>query len=253
MRLALVDISNSYTKMALAVDGKLGAKKRIATGKLTASELQRVTKTWRFDFAVVSCVAPDALSATTDLWGDLVHVLTHRSRLSVDIDFPQPGKIGADRLANAVGVRARYGIPAVVVDFGTAVTFDVVNAEGCYVGGVIAPGLEVMASYLYERTALLPKLSFAEPKSFIGKNTMEAMRIGSVAGYRGMIREILRLIRSELSPSERRRLKVVATGGYSELIAAQLPEIQQLDSDLTLHGLWEVGVLNCGLEQKLGG
>ena len=96
----------------------------------------------------------------------------------MEIDYPTPKSIGADRLANAAAVARLYGYPAIVVDFGTAVTFDIVSSAGAYIGGVIAPGLEAMTSFLYQRTALLPKLNLREPKSAVGKTTREAMLVG---------------------------------------------------------------------------
>src|SRR5205085_7876210 len=134
--------------------------------------------------------------------------------------------IGADRLANAVAVKALYGAPALVVDFGTAVTFDVVNKEGNYVGGIIAPGLSAMTDYLHEKTALLPKIKIREPGVVIGKNTEEAMLIGAVHGYRGLIRGLIAELKTELRA---RRLPVVATGGYAPLIANKMPEITAVE------------------------
>src|SRR3989442_15504375 len=119
--------------------------------------------------------------------------------------------MGGDRPANAAAVAQLYGYPAIVVDFGTAVTFDVVSAGGDYVGGVIAPGLEAMTSFLYNQTALLPKLSLREPVSAIGKTTRDAMMSGAVFGYRGLVREILVRVSFENFPGAKAR--VVATGG----------------------------------------
>jgi type III pantothenate kinase len=128
-----------------------------------------------------------------------------------------------------------YGSPAIVVDFGTAVTFDVVSAASDYVGGVIAPGLEVMTNYLYQRTALLPKLTLREPPRAIGKTTRDAMMSGAVFGYRGLVREILRHLTAENFPKKKPHL--VATGGYARLIARKLPEIEAVHPNLTLEGL----------------
>ncbi len=127
----------------------------------------------------------------------------------VGIDYPQPNTIGPDRLANAVAARHRFGAPVVVVDFGTAVTFDVVDRAGNYVGGIIAPGLAAMTDYLHEKTALLPRISIREVKSPIGKSTEQAMLVGAVHGYRGLIRELIMELKRELKV---RRLPVVATG-----------------------------------------
>ena len=121
-----------------------------------------------------------------------------------------------------------------VVDFGTAVTLDVVNGAGDYVGGAIAPGLSSMTEYLHEKTALLPRIQIREVKSPIGRSTEQAMRVGAVHGYRGLIRALLIELKRELAV---RRLPVVATGGYARLIAAKLPEISAVAPDLTLEGL----------------
>jgi type III pantothenate kinase len=159
--------------------------------------------------------------------------------LGIGVDYPKPKTIGPDRLANAVAARRRFGAPVVVVDFGTAVTFDVVNRAGDYIGGIIAPGLAAMTDYLHEKTALLPRITIHEPKRVIGKSTEEAMLIGAVHGYRGLVRELIKELKRELSVN---RLPVVATGGYGELIAAGLREIKAVDPLLTLEGLrifWE--------------
>ena len=150
------------------------------------------------------------------------------------IDYPKPNSIGPDRLANSVAAKFRFGAPVVVVDFGTAVTFDVVDARGNYVGGIIAPGLAAMTDYLHEKTALLPKIKIREIKSAIGKSTAEAMLVGAVHGYRGLMRELIGELKRELRV---KKLPVVATGGYAKLIAAKLPEISAVDPDLTLEGL----------------
>jgi type III pantothenate kinase len=163
-----------------------------------------------------------------------VFELTCRNVAGVEIDYPRPETIGPDRLANAVAARRRFGAPVVVLDFGTAVTFDVVDARGCYIGGIIAPGLSAMTDYLHERTALLPRIRIREVRRAIGRSTEEAMVIGAVHGYRGLVRELLAELQRELG---RRRLPVVATGGYADLIARELPEITVVDPALTLEGL----------------
>jgi type III pantothenate kinase len=139
-----------------------------------------------------------------------------------------------------VAARAHHGTPAVVVDFGTAVTFDVVDRRGNYIGGVIAPGLAAMTDYLHEKTALLPRIRIREIKTVVGRNTEAAMLIGAVHGYRGLVRELVRELKRELRCP---RLPVIATGGYAKLMAARLPEITAVEEGLTLEGLrlvWEL-------------
>jgi len=130
-----------------------------------------------------------------------------------------------------------------VVDFGTAVTFDIVSDRGTYIGGVIAPGLEAMINFLYQRTALLPKLSLKEPRRTVGRSTIQAMLSGAVFGYRGLVREILARIRAEQFPGK--KVHIVATGGYAQLIARELPEIDAVHPHLTLEGLRVITNLNC--------
>ena len=146
---------------------------------------------------------------------------------------------GADRLANAIAAQARFGGPVVVVDFGTAVTFDVVDANQNYTGGIIAPGLAAMTDYLHEKTALLPRIKIAEPKSIVGKNTEQAMLSGAVLGYRGLITELLAHLKKELST---RRLPVVATGGYAALMAEKMPAIRAVAPRRAVEGLRLVGL-----------
>src|ERR1017187_9315702 len=163
--------------------------------------------------------------------------------LGVGVRYPNKKQIGADRLANAVAVAKLYGTPAIVVDFGTAVTFDIVNSSGEYVGGVIAPGLASVTDYLYQRTALLPRIKLAEPASVIGKSTVAAMRIGAVIGYRGLVKEILHVLKRERGME---KAVIVATGGYGGLIAQKIPEIEHGNPLLALEGLWFIYLRNRG-------
>ncbi len=240
----LIDISNSYTKFVRASSQSLrGRVSRLPTRELTANDFSRAIRGWRFDTVVISSVVPEAEKALLRVLKDArVLRVCPKLNLGVGIDYPHPNTIGPDRLANAASAVAIYGAPVVVVDFGTAVTFDIISPENKYVGGVIAPGLEVMTDYLYQRTALLPKIDLLEPVSAIGKSTRDAMMAGAVFGYRGLVKQILAEIRRELSSLK--KVKVVATGGYAELIAAKLPEIQFVHRNLTLEGLRTIGLLN---------
>lgn len=239
--LLLVDISNSYVKFAPADgDAPLGQVARLSTAELVAGHASELIKALAGRRVAASSVVP---AATAEL-----RALCHAADVSLDlldassvggalaIDYPEPATIGADRLANALGVVHLYGAPAVVIDFGTAVTFDIVNGRGAYVGGIIAPGLAAMTDYLHERTALLPRIEVLEPDGFIGKSTVEAMRIGAVHGYRGLIRELLGGLRREMTVGGR-PLHVVATGGYAGIIASHLDEIDEVHPALTLEGL----------------
>jgi type III pantothenate kinase len=239
----LIDISNSFTKLAFASKKRVDRPQRITTAKLTSGFLRAFIRNRKIDMFVVSSVVPKKDREVRRAAGKTrVLRLNSQVNLGVGIDYPDPKTIGADRLANAAAVTALYGWPAIVVDFGTAVTFDIISAKKNYIGGVIAPGLEAMTNFLYQRTALLPKLSLSEPRSAVGRSTIGAMRAGAIFGYRGLVREILARIRSERFP--RSAVKVVATGGYAQLIAARLPEVAAVHPNLTLEGLRIVANLN---------
>jgi type III pantothenate kinase len=241
----LVDISNSYTKLAFATRQRLAKPIRHPTNALTVAILRRILCDRRVEAIIVSSVVPRKNKVVAAAAGSSrLLFLNPQLDLGVGIDYPAPRSIGADRLANAAAVAQLYGYPAIVVDFGTAVTFDVVSARGDYVGGVIAPGLEAMTSFLYDRTALLPKLNLREPVRAIGKTTRDAMLSGAVFGYRGLVREIL--IRVSLENFPRGKPRVVATGGYAQLIARKLPEIEAVHPNLTLEGLRIIANRNVG-------
>jgi type III pantothenate kinase len=240
----LIDLSNSYAKLAFASKERISTPARIATAELSSSVVAGFLTRRSIRKVVVSSVVPaknSAISKAVDTEAQVLW-LDWKLKLGVVIDYPNPQSIGADRLSNAAAVAELYGCPSIVVDFGTAVTFDVISERRTYIGGVIAPGLEAMTNFLYDRTALLPRLSFKEPRRAVGRSTIEAMRSGAVIGYRGLVREILRQIKAQEFP--RKKVIVVATGGYARLIGGELPEISVIRSHLTLEGLRIVGNLN---------
>ncbi len=239
----LIDNSNSFTKFALSTRDDLLSTRKLLTREITAATLAQTLRGWAFPAAVLSSVVPEKGELIAQFLAPIPTLrVGAKIQLGVGIDYPKPRSIGADRLANAAAAASFFGAPVVVVDFGTAVSFDIISRERKYVGGVIAPGLEAMTDYLHQRTALLPKISLLEPPAAIGKSTRAAMLSGAVHGYRGLVRQILVEIARELGV--RKNLRVVATGGYAELIAAGLPEIKTVRPDLTLQGLRIIATLN---------
>jgi type III pantothenate kinase len=238
----LFDIGNTNTHLGLANSRRLVKQADIPTTAWLNKTAEKLVVKFiggaRLEGAALCSVVPRATPLVCRMTRCRWHLpcleLTPETLCGVGIDYPQPQTIGPDRLANAVAAHHRFGAPVVVVDFGTAVTFDVVDRAGNYVGGIIAPGLAVMTDYLHEKTALLPRIRIREVKSPIGKSTEQAMLVGAVHGYRGLIRELIIELKRELKV---RRLPVVATGGYAQLIASKLPEITAVDPLLTLEGL----------------
>jgi type III pantothenate kinase len=241
-RLLVLDIGNTSVTAGLYHNGQVTHVHRVAETRerrlASSDKLQQLSKRYDFSDCIICSVVPrlDASwSKAVRAWtGRKPMLLTYRTPMAIGITFPKPESIGADRLANAAGAFARYGAPCIVIDLGTAVTFDVVQAGDGYVGGVIAPGLPLMFDYMAEKTALLPQIRPMKLKRAIGKSTEEAMRIGALLGYRGMIREMLQEVKREM---EGGRPKVVATGGYSKWVIPELDGRIPIDEDLTLYGL----------------
>ncbi len=154
-------------------------------------------------------------------------------KTGVPVRYDDPREVGPDRIANAVAAAERYGVPCIVVDFGTSTNFDVVSADAEYIGGVLAPGIEVSMDALFARAARLRKIDFVEPETVIGKTTVASLQSGLVYGFAGQVDGIVDAIRGELGTQSR----AVATGGLAELIAPHSRTIERVDPFLTLEGL----------------
>ncbi|RCW41391.1 type III pantothenate kinase [Paenibacillus prosopidis] len=154
-------------------------------------------------------------------------------KTGLNIRYENPREVGADRIVNSVAGIVKYGSPLIVVDFGTATTFDYIDEGGNYLGGAIVPGIGISTEALYQRAAKLPRIELVKPKSVIGRNPVTSMQAGIIFGYAGQVDGIVRRIRTEFGVSPR----VIATGGLAELIAAESETIEEVDPLLTLEGL----------------
>lgn len=246
-----VDIGNTSVTLGLLEKGKV--QKCVCCDHNDGSGIQHkkclkaLIGNKRINHSVIASVVP----AQTSEWSELLKMQTgssplvvhHGLKLGVRITYPKPSTIGPDRLANAAGAARRYGVPVIVADFGTALTFDVVKARQGYVGGVIAPGLPLMFNYLAEKTALLPHMEAASAPQGIGKSTEEAIRIGARYGYRGMVDGILKKLLKEFRGKPP---VLVATGGYAKWVVQGADHSIRVDPDLTLFGLGVIYELNAG-------
>ena len=235
MRFLLIDNSNTRTKFAIGnSDGLDNWLARVPTKEISPTVLDRTLADQSFDAVMLCSVVPEKAAIMAEYFSPYpFHQLDYKTDMGIHIDYPKPEQIGADRLANAAGVHALYGSPAIVIDLGTAVTFDAIGANATYLGGVIAPGLASMTDNLAQRTALLPKIELTEPANAIGKSTTEAMLVGAIFGYRGLIKEIIQKVSAEMTEKP----VIVATGGDAKLIAQGLPEIDHVCPTLTLEGI----------------
>lgn len=196
--------------------------------------------------AVVASVVPTLVSTFQDAISRHLNieplVVGVGIKTGVRICTDNPREVGADRICNTLAAYHLYGGPAIVIDFGTATTFDVVSEEGDYLGGAIAPGIELALEALFSHAAKLPMVELTRPKHAIGKNTVTSMQSGLVFGYVGLVEGIVRRIKKELGG----RARVIATGGLAELIVKESPIVEVANPQLTLVGLRLIHELNRG-------
>lgn len=251
--LLCIDIGNTHTHLALHHDGFITGQRDLPTALIDdpAQGLPAVFADLRAARSIAFCsVVPTAtprLRAVAAAAGLPAWQLTHEVRLGVPISYPKPAEIGQDRLANAAGAHAfAPGRPAIVIDLGTAVTFDLITPEGGYEGGIITPGPAMVTRYLHERTAQLPLVTDLRTPitSVIGKSTSEAIRIGAIVGYAGLIQALLDAVLAEYAARRLPSAEIFLSGGAAEVVDGRLRLPARVVPDLTLLGLAAAHALN---------
>ncbi len=249
MKCLVVDIGNTSTSIGIADNHSIIKQARIKQVDSTYTAIKDLIIDLKgkevLHGSIVASVVPDL----NDRWAralkcaikkDAIFV-SHKINLGIDIEYPNPGSIGADRLVNAVAASKLYGYPAIVADFGTALTFDILSPDNKYIGGIITPGLPLMTDYLHEKTALLPHVELKGDVPSIGKSTEDAIKIGATVGYRGILRETVAHLKKVLGVEE---INLSATGGYAGWVLDGLDMPFVLEKDLTLIGLSYIFELN---------
>ncbi len=240
--LLAVDAGNTQTVFGLFRDGELGEHWRVATERDRTGDELGVLLSGLLDLDAVdgiclSSTVPPLVQAYEDFaarWTDARFLAVGPgAKTGIPIRYDDPREVGPDRIANAVAVLEQYGAPSIVVDFGTSTNFDVVSPEGEYVGGVLAPGIEVSMDALFARAARLFRIDFSAPETVIGKTTGTALQSGLVYGFTGQVDEIVTRIRGELGVEA----PAIATGGLADLIVPHSRTIEKVDPYLTLEGL----------------
>ncbi len=245
--LLAVDIGNTSTTLGVFDDEELHATWHMATGVHRmpdeyAALLLNLLRQEGLDTADIKAVAlcsvvPPLISTFGELFEryfDISPLVVGAGvKTGVRIRMDNPREVGADRIANAAAAHHLYGGPVIIIDLGTATTFDTVSKEGDYLGGAIAPGIMTAAEVLFTRTSMLPRVDLTRPKRAIGTNTIAAMQSGIVFGYVGLIEGVVARIQQELGE----KAKVVATGGVAKILAKETAVIDEVNPNLTLIGL----------------
>jgi type III pantothenate kinase len=245
--LLVIDVGNTNTVLGVYDREVLVDHWRIATEKGKTSDEWGMMFRDLFQFdqinirdfegLIISSVVPPVLDMLQGMAEKYFHVKPLIVGPDIDtgmvIAYENPAEVGADRIVNAVAAYHRYKKSLIVVDFGTATTFDYVSARGEYMGGAIAPGIGISAEALFQRTSKLPRVEIIKPKQVIGKDTVHSMQSGIFFGYVGLVDEIVRRMKKEV----RSNPKVIATGGLAGLIADESETIEEVNEFLTLEGL----------------
>ena len=251
--LLVVDIGNTNTVLGVYENDELLFRYRVATNlKRTSDELVATlfnmftihkVEIDKIRDTIISSVVPDVVyswqSCIRKLFCKEAIIVNHMTDTGIRIDYDSPREVGTDRIVNAVAVYKKYGGPAIIVDMGTAITFDVITEAGSYLGGAISPGIRIAQEGLFGMTAQLPKIELRVPERAIETTTSDSINSGIVYGYIGMVDGVIGQIEKELIENYKvkKEINVIATGGFSELISSESKYINIIEPDLMLEGL----------------
>lgn len=245
--LLCIDVGNTHTVLGLYNESRIMTYWRIATDRAKTTDeyallIQGLLQTRKLTPSVItdvaiSSVVPPLNNALTQLARGQFHVeplkISSQTKTGITIGVTQPEEVGADRIANAAAAKNKYTLPAIIVDFGTATTFDVISEDAVYLGGAIAPGINISTRALFEHAARLPRVQITPPRRALGRTTIESMQAGILYGAAGGVDKTVHMLKKEVQGEA----TVVATGGLAETVAPLSEHIQVVDELLTLDGL----------------
>ncbi len=253
--LLAVDIGNTNITFAFMKNGEVHSQFRFITKNISTSDEYGIKiidfmNFYKIDIkdvenAIITSVVPGVMysinSALIKYLGITPMIIGTGLKTGIKVITPNPQQIGADRIVDAAGAMAEFGGPVLVIDFGTATTYDLVLEDGSFAAGITSPGLKICANALWNETAKLPEIEIKKPDSILAKDTVTSMQAGLVYGYIGQTEYIIKKVREE---SKIPNLRAVATGGLGRLICSNTELIYKYDPDLTMKGLWAIAKRN---------
>ena len=253
----VIDVGNTDLVIALILNFKIYKVFRYKTKKFKENKNVKNLSNLLFAFlkkrinkrtkihSIISSVVPEINNKITKICVSFLNekpifISSDKTQLNIRINLKKKMEVGSDRISNAVAVKSLHNYPAIIVDFGTATTFDVIDKMGNYVGGLITPGINLSLDALYTKTSKLPLIRLKKTKRIVGKDTVSAMQNGIYWGYIGLISFLIKKIKSQY----KFKFNTIATGGYAKLFSLNIKEINKVDENLTILGLIEIFKLN---------
>ena len=250
----VIDVGNTDTVIALIKNFKIYKIKRFKTIELKKKnfflfkkfkEIKNILNTQKNIKCIISSVVPEINRNLRNICFFFLKINPHfiifnKTKLNIKINLKNKNQVGSDRIVNTVAVKSFYKTPALVIDFGTATTFDIINNSGCYIGGVITPGINLSLRDLFKNTSKLPLVKFKKNKNIIGKNTKNAIQNGLYWGYVGLVTFIIKKIQTKF----KKKIFCVSTGGLSKIISKDINLINTINENLAIYGLIEIFKLN---------
>ena len=228
-----IDIGNTSITYAIWENNNFNSINRVSSNKHDLN----INDNSNINYIAISSVVPNLTDYYQKYFNQNYNInpfIVNYQNCNINLDVDSPNEVGADRICNVIGAREKYGTPSIVIDFGSATTYDIIDENGAFIGGAIAPGIDVSANYLIKKAALLNKTAFQFPNNVIGKNTETNLQSGIMYGGLDSVEGMIQRIKKEL---DYKKINIVLTGGFSQLISNKMTSKHILDESITLYGL----------------